>query len=343
MVWCLLQRTLVLPIGNRVGPLGTSCASAPNYLREEEVHSTISQQSRFSHSKTHLLAFNKSAFDQLQGPNHFWLNKDYGNEEFLKKGGTILVVIGRFFENSEKVGRHPNVILEKVKLFQQRFPSVEIISFQDCISVCSVNDQIAFIAVADITNVIVVITGVAILKDEACFILSKDFKNPLVFPEKDLDIAMLNKDTLPRTTSFGEGFKNPKRLARRARLPHLLHSFLSQNERTRVLSGFSLVSLAGGKPAAIGHRTPPPATAAGHRNGGRNSPKTPPKRRSKRPKTDFGVVAFIATTEALVGPVPVETSAGLLETSGEVIVALKRRQGGWNSLELWSGGWDVAM
>ncbi|KAE8688046.1 Serine/threonine-protein kinase PBS1 [Hibiscus syriacus] len=56
-------------------------------------------------------------------------------------------------------------------------------------------------------------------------------------------------------------------------------------------------SLAGGKPAAIGHRTPPPTTAAGHRNGGRNSPKTPPKRRSKRPKTDSGsMVAFIATT-----------------------------------------------
>ncbi|KAE8692168.1 hypothetical protein F3Y22_tig00110858pilonHSYRG00168 [Hibiscus syriacus] len=36
-------------------------------------------------------------------------------------------------------------------------------------------------------------------------------------------------------------------------------------------------------------------------------------------------------------------AAGLLETSGEVIVALKRRQGGWNSLELWSGGWDVAI
>ncbi|KAE8658828.1 subtilisin-like protease [Hibiscus syriacus] len=36
------------------------------------------------------------------------------------------------------------------------------------------------------------------------------------------------------------------------------------------------VSLTGGKPAALGHRTPPPATAAGHRNGGRNSPKTPP-------------------------------------------------------------------
>ncbi|KAE8692165.1 ABC transporter C family member 13 [Hibiscus syriacus] len=134
----------------------------PFFLR----HSTISQQSRFSPSETHLLAFIKSAFDQLQGPHHFWLNEDDGNKEILKKGGTVLVVAGRFFENSEKEGRHPGVILEKVKLLKQRFPSIVVIGFQDRIS----------------------------LTDEACFILSKDFKNPLVFPEKDLDIAMLNKD-----------------------------------------------------------------------------------------------------------------------------------------------------
>ncbi|KAE8692169.1 putative Clavata3/esr-related 41 [Hibiscus syriacus] len=139
----------------------------------------------------------KSAFDQLQGPNHFWLNKDDGNKEFLKKGGTILVVAGRLFENSEILGRHSGVILEKVKLLQQRFPSIEVIGFQDRISVCSTGDQSQFIQLImeEYITFPVLLTNknFSKLTDEACFILSKDFKNPLIFPEKDLDIAMLNK------------------------------------------------------------------------------------------------------------------------------------------------------
>ncbi|PPR94288.1 hypothetical protein GOBAR_AA26393 [Gossypium barbadense] len=133
-------------------------------------HSTTSQLSQVSLSKTQLLSFLKSALDQLQGPNHCWLNKVDENKEFLKKDGTLLVVAGRFFQNSEKVGCNPAVIFEKVKLLQQRFPSIQVIGFQDCSSVCSADDR-----------------------KEACFILSKDFKNSLVFHEKDLDIAMLNK------------------------------------------------------------------------------------------------------------------------------------------------------
>ncbi|GMI66387.1 embryo defective 1974 [Hibiscus trionum] len=156
-------------------------------------HSTISQQSRFSPSETHLLSFIKSAFDQLQGPNHFWLNRVDESKDFLKDG-TILVVAGRFFE---KTGRHPGVIFEKVKLLQQRFPSIKVIGFQDRSSVCSADDQSQLIQLTMeeyITfPVLLSNKNFSKLTDEACFILSKDFKNPLVFTEKDLDIAMLNK------------------------------------------------------------------------------------------------------------------------------------------------------
>ncbi|KAG4120426.1 hypothetical protein ERO13_D11G143350v2 [Gossypium hirsutum] len=160
-------------------------------------HSTTSQLSQVSLSETQLLSFLKSALDQLQGPNHCWLNKVDENKEFLKKDGTFIVVAGRFFQNSEKVGCNPAVIFEKVKLLQQRFPSIQVIGFQDCSSVCSADDrsQLIQLIMEEYISFPVLFSNknFSKLTEEACFILSKDFKNSLVFHEKDLDIAMLNK------------------------------------------------------------------------------------------------------------------------------------------------------
>ncbi|KHG18799.1 NHL repeat-containing protein 2 [Gossypium arboreum] len=135
--------------------------------------------------------------ERFSGPNHCWLNKVDENKEFLKKDGTLLVVAGRFFQNSEKVGCNPAVIFEKVKLLQQRFPSIQVIGFQDCSSVCSADDrsQLIQLIMEEYISFPVLFSNknFSKLTEEACFILSKDFKNSLVFHEKDLDIAMLNK------------------------------------------------------------------------------------------------------------------------------------------------------
>ncbi|XVF32224.1 hypothetical protein REPUB_Repub17cG0062800 [Reevesia pubescens] len=160
-------------------------------------YSTSSQLSQNPPSETHLLSFIKSAFDQLQGPHHLWLNRVGENKDSLKKDGTFLIVSGRFFENSEKAGSDPVVIFEKVKLLLQRFPSLHVIGFQDCSSVSSADDRsqlIQLIMKEYITFPILLSNkNFSQLTDEACFILSKDFKNPLVLHEKDLDLAMLNK------------------------------------------------------------------------------------------------------------------------------------------------------
>lgn len=157
-------------------------------------HSTISKLSKDPPSGTHLLSFIESAFDQLQGSHHFWLNRVDVSKDSLKKGGTFLVGAGRFFE---KVGCNSVVIFEKVKLLQQRFPSLHVIGFQDCSSICSTDDQSQLIRVImkEYITFPILLSNKKFsqLTDEACFILSKDFKNPLVFYEKDLDLALLDK------------------------------------------------------------------------------------------------------------------------------------------------------
>nr|KJB42449.1 hypothetical protein B456_007G153600 [Gossypium raimondii] len=152
-------------------------------------------------SSSHLLqqcnGIDTRSSERFSGPNHCWLNKVDENKEFLKKDGTFIVVAGRFFQNSEKVGCNPAVIFEKVKLLQQRFPSIQVIGFQDCISVCSADDrsQLIQLIMEEYISFPVLFSNknFSKLTEEACFILSKDFKNSLVFHEKDLDIAMLNK------------------------------------------------------------------------------------------------------------------------------------------------------
>ncbi|XVF72197.1 hypothetical protein PTKIN_Ptkin12aG0100600 [Pterospermum kingtungense] len=158
------------------------------------------QNSKDLPSQAHLLSFIESAFDQLQGPHHFWLNRVDQSKDFLKKDGTFLVVAGRFFE---KEGCNQVVIFETMKLLQQRFPSLHVIGFQDCSSICSADDRSQLIQVIMEEYVTFPIycqtrnfpwySFEMKLTDEACFILSKDFKNPLVFHEKDLDVALLNK------------------------------------------------------------------------------------------------------------------------------------------------------
>ncbi|XWS31297.1 hypothetical protein CRYUN_Cryun23aG0065000 [Craigia yunnanensis] len=171
-------RRVLNSVASSLSPLPQQCISFR--------HSTISQLSQDPPLETHLLSFIESAFDQLQGPHHCWLNRVDENKDSLKKDETSLVVAGRFFE---KVGCDPVVIFEKVKLLQQRFPSLHVIGFQDCSSICSADDRsqlIQLIMKEYITFPILLSNkNFSELTDEACFILR--------FHEKDLDLAMLNK------------------------------------------------------------------------------------------------------------------------------------------------------
>ncbi|XVF57704.1 hypothetical protein PTKIN_Ptkin07bG0003400 [Pterospermum kingtungense] len=193
-----LCRRVLNSVASSSSPLPQQCNEIDTRFSERFSvsfrHSTISKLSKEPPSETCLLSFIESAFDQLQGPHHFWLNRVDGSKDFLKKDGTFLVVAGRFFE---KVGCNPVVIFEKVKLLQQRFPSLHVIGFQDCSTICSSNDrsQLIQVIMKEYITFPILLSNKKFyqLTDEACFILSKEFKKPLVFYEKDLDLALLDE------------------------------------------------------------------------------------------------------------------------------------------------------
>ncbi|XP_060965054.1 uncharacterized protein LOC133034057 [Cannabis sativa] len=131
------------------------------------------------------------------GASHCWLNKLEGSNNVFKKNGNYLVLAGQFSESSFTNEFEAVTFFEKVKLLQQRFPQLHIISFQSGSLICSaagrsnlvqliVKENIFFPILLSNKNFPEVGNGV-------CHILFKHFKNPIFYHEKDLNLEVLSK------------------------------------------------------------------------------------------------------------------------------------------------------
>ncbi|KAE8734436.1 hypothetical protein F3Y22_tig00000764pilonHSYRG00037 [Hibiscus syriacus] len=153
----------------------------------------------------------------------------------------------------------------------------------------------------------------------------------------------LQKYPPPKRRRLGEGINT------RHRLSFLPFSSLSNRERARVLSGFSLFSPARGNPAVVCHHTPPPPATV---NGGRNFQNFP-KHRSDRLKDDsvgslslcVAVVPFVpfvvfgcSCSVSAFCPLLLSCREGCWLPSGVLECSLRRRRG---SKALVAAGWTI--
>ncbi|KAL5562090.1 hypothetical protein UlMin_031837 [Ulmus minor] len=159
--------------------------------------STASKVLKKSTLKCDILPFIKSSLCQLEGPYHCWLNKFEGGKDLFKKDGTFLVLAGHFSEDSLKNGHEHVIFFEKVKLLQRRFPHLHVMGFQSGSFNCTaadrsnlvqsmVKENITFPVLLSNKNFPEVANGV-------CYILFKDFWNPIFYDEKALDFEVLKK------------------------------------------------------------------------------------------------------------------------------------------------------
>ncbi|GLU07907.1 hypothetical protein SLE2022_248460 [Rubroshorea leprosula] len=146
-------------------------------------------------AETNVVSFIEHAVDQLQGPHHCWVNRDEGNNNNVKKGGAFLVLVGRFHDNSEIAGCDP-VTFEKVKSLQQRFPQLHVMGFQGCSSVCSSNrTQLLQLIMKEYITFPILFSNknFSEMANGTQYILFKDFKNPVVYDDKDADLGTICK------------------------------------------------------------------------------------------------------------------------------------------------------
>lgn len=156
---------------------------------------TITEVSQECPPETDLLSYINSTVDEPKGPYHCWLNTFGENNNSIKRGGTFLVLAGRFLDSLLNGSNSP-CMLEKVKSLQQRFPQLHIMGFQCGSSVCSSVDQthlVQLIMNEYITFPILLSNKTFPQVANACYILFKDSKSHVFSHEKDLDLGILNK------------------------------------------------------------------------------------------------------------------------------------------------------
>nr|GMC77855.1 uncharacterized protein LOC109190975 isoform X1 [Ipomoea batatas] len=83
-------------------------------------YSTISKSKQESLPHHDLLSFIQSTINKHEGPSHCWLNGIALKKNFFKKEGITLVIVAEFFQGSSLPQHDLFIMLDKVKLLQQR-------------------------------------------------------------------------------------------------------------------------------------------------------------------------------------------------------------------------------
>ncbi|EOA29702.1 hypothetical protein CARUB_v10016474mg [Capsella rubella] len=140
-----------------------------------------------------LLSYIRASLDKLEGPSHHWLNRDIENKQLFKDKGTYVVLAGNLLNGRTD----PTEFFEKLKLLQQRSPGVCFmgIHFSDQARVTDDRTALAELIVNEYLTFPVLLSEKEFSKTsgEVRYIVFKDFKNPLIYEEKDLDIASVAK------------------------------------------------------------------------------------------------------------------------------------------------------
>ncbi|GAV70684.1 hypothetical protein CFOL_v3_14182 [Cephalotus follicularis] len=192
------QVSLLHPLPNAIQKINTKffekgccCCCC---LRYSTIKSQVSHESR---NEVDLLSFIEHSLNEIQGPNHCWLNKVEGHTDFFNKDGTFLVLAGQFLETSQTVGCDPIIMFENLKLLQRRFPHLHAMVIQSGSSIFSATDQtyILQLIMKEYITFPFLLSNKNFSETEngACYILFKDFKNPIVYNERNLDLGMLIK------------------------------------------------------------------------------------------------------------------------------------------------------
>ncbi|ESQ49328.1 hypothetical protein EUTSA_v10020116mg [Eutrema salsugineum] len=157
-----------------------------------------------------LLSYIRASLDKLEGPSHHWLNRDIGNKQLFKDKGTYVLLAGHLLNATSDTSG----FFDKLKLLQQRSPGVCFmgIHFSDQARIADDRTALAELIVKEYLTFPVLLSERDFPKshgEEVRYIVFKDFKNPLIYQEKDLDVASVAKalDSLTQDTEKSKSVK----------------------------------------------------------------------------------------------------------------------------------------
>ncbi|XP_008776209.2 uncharacterized protein LOC103696382 isoform X2 [Phoenix dactylifera] len=154
------------------------------------------QHALVSHEE--VLAFIKSTFGELQGPNHCWLNNVDGGIKSFNQHGIFLVLVNATLDYSTSRSHHECIFpIERVKLLQQRYPKLNVFALQYGSSVNSIathTELIQTIMEEYITYpVLISEKNFAMMTNGACYLLFEGSTNRLFHLKLDEELGTLAK------------------------------------------------------------------------------------------------------------------------------------------------------
>ncbi|KAE9611094.1 hypothetical protein Lal_00016217 [Lupinus albus] len=154
--------------------------------------STIADVSHEPAAEIDLLSFLKDSLHDFEGTNHCWLNISGKNKPLFGGDGIFLVLAARNFDH--------DVIFEKLKTIQMRFkkdmqymlPHIFIMGLNP---IHSSTDQLNLAQLLLTENITLPILlsqqTFPEIEKGACYILFKNFQNPVIYQEMDMDLEIL--------------------------------------------------------------------------------------------------------------------------------------------------------
>ncbi|XP_022159642.1 uncharacterized protein LOC111025991 isoform X2 [Momordica charantia] len=170
--------------------------------------STTTELQCESSAANNILSFIKSTLDESEGPNHRWLNTYDGNKGLSEKDGIFLILADQFLAmaSSESV-----FLVENVKFLQHRFPQLHVIGFQcsSSLSAAEKTDMIQFIMKEYVSFPILLSKKDFEMARGLCYIISKNFRNPLLLYERNMDPFTMRKAIEELQEQESEKFSQP--------------------------------------------------------------------------------------------------------------------------------------
>ncbi|KAL3850056.1 hypothetical protein ACJIZ3_011938 [Penstemon smallii] len=160
-------------------------------------YSTVSERKHELASTIDILSLIQSSLQEPEGPSMCWMNKVADNKNLFKEDGIFFVLVGEYHENSFTSDQNRVKMFEKVKSLQQRYPFLQVLAVQYSKSIC-LNDMSAHLLrriIKDYFTFPILLSHRNIFEEAngPYYIISKGFQNPLVYPENDVDLKVLDK------------------------------------------------------------------------------------------------------------------------------------------------------
>ncbi|XP_075520195.1 uncharacterized protein LOC142553659 isoform X4 [Primulina tabacum] len=160
-------------------------------------YSSVAETKHELLSAVDVLSFVQSSLHKPKaGSLHYWLNAVSDCKNVFKEDGILLVLVSDYV--SDDFTSNPNTfkMFENVKSLHQRYPFLQVLAVQygRSISFNDISTSLVQIIFKEYINFPILLSKYSLeVCDGPCYIISKGFRNPLVYPAKNVDLEALDQ------------------------------------------------------------------------------------------------------------------------------------------------------